>query len=41
MISWLNNDDNKKATQESTKIYENMSEINDIVELPENIFYHK
>ena len=31
--------DNTKTTQESTYIKENVSEINDIVELPEGIYF--
>ena len=46
MLEWLINgkqstlplNGNKKTTQESTYINENVSEINDIVELPEGIF---
>ena len=30
---------NQKTTQESTYIKENMSEINDIIELPEVIYF--
>ena len=38
MIEWLPNDVNQKNTQEYTWIKENMSEINDIGELPEVFF---
>ena len=38
MPEWLHNNGNQKTTQESNYIKENMSEINDIVELPEGIF---
>ena len=39
MLERLSNEANQKTTQESTYIKENMSEINDIVELPEGIFF--
>ena len=38
MLEWLTNDGNQKNTQEYTYIKENVSEINDINELPEGIF---
>ena len=38
MLGWLPNDGNQKTTQDSTYIKENMSEINDINRLPEDIF---
>ena len=39
MLKLLTNDNNKKTTQESTYIKENMSEINDILELTKGIFF--
>ena len=47
MIQWLLNckqstfplNSNQKTTQESTYKNENMSEINDIVEFPEGVFF--
>ena len=39
MLEWLHNDVNQKTTQESTYIKENMSEINDILELTKGIFF--
>ena len=41
MLERLQNDGNKKTTQKPTEINQNMSEINDIVELPEGIFSDK
>ena len=41
MLEWLPNDGNQKTTQDSTFIKENMSEINNIDELPEYIFSKK
>ena len=38
MLSWLPNCGNQKTTQESTYRNENMSEINDIVELTEGMY---
>ena len=38
MLEWLPNYCNQKTTQESTYIKENMSEINDIIKLPESIY---
>ena len=37
MLEWLTNTGNQKTTQESTYTKENISEINDIVELSEGI----
>ena len=39
MLVWLPNYGNTKTTQESTKIRENMPEINDIGELTECIYF--
>ena len=39
MLEWLHNNGNQKTIQESTYIKENMSEINDIVEFPTDIFF--
>ena len=38
MLERLPNYGSKKTTQESTYIQENISEINDTVELPESVF---
>ena len=38
MLEWIPNNGNKNTTKDSTYIKENMSEINDIDELPESIF---
>ena len=39
MLEWLINYDNQNTTQEFTDIKENMSEINDIIELPEGVYF--
>ena len=39
MPEWLHNNGNQKTTQESTSVKENILEINDIIELPEGIFF--
>ena len=38
MLEWIPNNGNKNTTKDSTYIKENMSEINDIDELPEGFF---
>ena len=39
MIGWLSNNGNQNNAKDSTSIKENMSENNDIVQLPEGIFF--
>ena len=39
MLEWLPNNGNQKTTQESTYLKENLSGINDIVELSEGIYF--
>ena len=39
MLEWLPSYRNHKTTQESNYINENVSEVNEIVELPEGIYF--